>query len=221
MIWGFMLRGARFRELPFFFSFLFFSPSVLFSAENTASLDLVRGVARLSTAGVSSARSAGRGASVRVAELIETGTDSRVLLRFSDRTIADLSSGTALRIGQYSFDRGSNRRSANLALKKGTARFVLREERSGDSILRIETAQALIEVRADPADLLVEAYPRRTDLCVLSGSARVRNTSALVIGNSHVGENSCVAVAEKSPPTYPVPMPLPLRRKLVRDARQF
>ncbi len=216
-----MRRGVAFTPVPVFFSFLALFPSPVFSAETASSLALIRGTARVSTAGATSVRSARQGASVQAADLIETGIDSRVLLRFSDRTIVDLSSNTALRIGQYAFDHRSNRRSANLILKKGTARFVLRDVRSNDSVFRVETAQTLIEVQADLADLLVEASPHRTQLCVLSGSARVRNTSALVIGSSHVGENSCVTVDDKTPPTYPVPMLLPLRRKLVRDARQF
>lgn len=218
---GLMCRGGAFTPVPFVLFFLALYPAEVLSVETAASLSLVRGTAHLSTAGASSVRSVRQGAPVQAADLIETGPDARVLLHFSDRSVVDLSSGTALRIGQYSYDRRSNRRSANLALKRGTARFVLREERSNDSLFRIETSQALIQVQADLADLLVEASPRRTQLCVFSGSALVRNTSALVIGNSRVGENSCVTIGDKAPPTYPVPMSIPLRRKLVRDARQF
>jgi hypothetical protein len=216
-----MRRGGAFTTVPFVLFFLVLSPTAVHSVETAASLSLIRGTARLSTAGASSVRLVREGASVQAADLIETGGDSRLLLRFSDRSVVDLSSDTALRVGQYAFDRRSNRRSANLALKRGTARLVLRDERSSDSLFRIETPQALILVQAALADILVQASPRRTQLCVLSGSALVRNTAALVVGSSSVGENSCVAVGEKSPPTYPVPMSIPLRRKLVRDARQF
>ena len=160
-----------------------------------------------------------RGDPVQVGDLLETGKAGKIKLLFSDQSLVTIMPETAFRISHYLFDREAGRMSAVMTVKQGSVRFILYKDLKQGSTLTIETEQALI--RTSRADLIVTASGQQTELCNLSGSVSVKNSSNLVVGTVRAGENQSVVVLAKSPPSNPSVIPMSQRRKFTKDARQF
>jgi len=159
------------------------------------------------------------GDTIQVADLLKTGKNGRIRVLLSSAAIVSVMPGSALRISQYTFDRGRDRMSAVVSLKEGMARFILYKEMKGGSSLKIETDQALAQTSL--ADVVADLSGGTTALYTLAGSISVRNCSRLIVGTIRVGENQSVTIQTTSPPTSPSVIPLQQRRKFNKDARQF
>lgn len=203
---------------------LLFSASLLFAiegacGEHAGKISVATGDNVCRRPGVAGVRTLKSGDTVQVADLLEIGKNGRIQILLSDETVITAMPGSILRISQYSFERDKNRMAAVVSLKQGTARFILYRERKGGASLKIETGQALIQTSR--ADAVVAASGSQTELFVLAGSATVRNSSNLQVGNVRVGESQSVVVQSKTPPSTPSVIPLQQRRKFIKDARQF
>jgi hypothetical protein len=135
----------------------------------------------------------------RVGDILETGSSSAAQLTLSDETFLNLGPDSAVRVNQYSFNRSTMRRTARIRVLKGIVRFVLFRLRSPDSVFLVETEQANVLPQMI-ADVAVETHPADTVVAVLGGSARVKNASALVIGEVHVKMNQAASVLGAAPP---------------------
>ena len=203
---------------------LLFCASLLFATEgacgeHAGKISAAMGEIVCRRPGVAGVRTLKNGDTVQVADLLEVGKNGRMQILLSDETVIAAMPGSILRISQYSFERDKSRMSAVVSLKQGTARFILYRERKGGASLKIETEQALIQTSR--ADAVVVASGPETELFVLAGSASVRNSSNLLVGNVRAGENQSVIVKAKTPPSTPSVIPLQQRRKFIKDARQF
>lgn len=212
-------RRATAPVLSFLVAWLCFSPPAWSWGESVARVTRVRGEVLCSRPGMGGARRLTTGSPVQVADTLESGANSRLQLLLNDDSVISISPGAVVRISQFSFDRGNNRRSAVVTIIRGAVRFIVQGEHRDGSSFRIQAGQTLVQTAQ--ADLVVEAAGKQTVICVLSGSAGVRNSSNLVIGNVRVGENSCSLVGEKSPPTNPTPISAQQRGRYIRDARTF
>jgi hypothetical protein len=204
---------------------LLFSAVIMFSAVNAGAAEIsgtvvaVKGDVHCRRQGFAAVRTVRIGDAVQVADLLETGKTGKMQLLLSDETLITIMPESALRISQYSFDRDVNRMSLVASLKQGRARFVLYKERKGGASLKIETDQALIQTSR--ADIVVAASGQQTEIFTIAGSAGIRNSSNLVVGNVRVGENMSVVVHAAKPPTSPSVIPMQQRRRFIKDARQF
>lgn len=204
---------------------LLFGAAALLSATDAPCADVagkitsIRGENVCRRPGVAGVRTLKNGDAVQVADLLEVGKNGKIQLLLSDGMVITVMPGSILRISQYSFESDKSRMSAVMSLKQGMARFILYKELKGGSSLKIETGQALIQTSR--ADIVVAASEAQTELFTLAGSAGVRNSSNLLVGNVRVGENQSVVVPTKTPPSTPSVIPLQQRRKFTKDARQF
>lgn len=211
--------GAKSIPLFILIALLIFPHITWASGESTGTVTRVQGDVLCTRPGVAGFFKLKAGSVVQVADTLETGDDSRLQLLLSDDSVINMSAATVLRISQFSYDRGKNRRTAVVSIKKGTARFILHDERKDGSGFRIETGQALMQ--ASIADVVVEVAAQQTGIFTLSGNVGVRNSSKLVIGYVQVGENSSSIVREKTPPSATALIPPQQRRRYIRDGYQF
>lgn len=219
MVSNFIQGYAKCIPLFILITFLSFPSLVWSSGENTGQITIVKGEATCTRPGVAVARKLAAGSVIQVADTLETDSDSRLQLLLSDDSVINMSGGTVLRISQYSFDPAKSRRTAVVSIKKGTARFILHEQRKDNSRFRIETGQALIDVSI--ADMLVEVAGQQTKIVTFSGSVVARNNYKLAIGYARVGENSYSIVRDKTPPSIPVLISPQQRRRYIKDVDLF
>ena len=204
---------------------LLFCAALQFVATDALSADIagritsVIGDVECRSVGIAAVRTLKNGDPVHVADQLDTGKNGKIQVLLNDESLITIMSASSIRISQYHFERDKSRMSAVVALKQGSARFILFRERKKGSSLIIETDQAMIQTSR--ADLVVTASGQLTELFTLAGSVGVRNSSNLVVGNIRVGENQFVTVQAKTPPTNPTVIPLLQRRKFIKDARKF
>ena len=172
------------------------------------------GDAHLKRPGVDRTISAGIGLLFRVGDVIRTGSIGSCQLALTDESFITLGSSTAVRVNQYSFDEDRNRRTAVVQIIEGTARIVILRPRSAGSRFRVETEIAAI----DPdqlVDLVIMATPDNTTVKVLRRSLRVRNRSALYVGEYRIGENQKTTVLKSKAPCSPEALTREERRDLL------
>lgn len=220
-------RPARFlqnlqRTFPAFliFSILVFSGNGLVHAAPMGAVTALHGTLTLTRPGAGQARVVQKGDEVLVADEIRTGKGSVARLTFIDGSFVDLSPGSALRVNQYAFDAEENRRTARIRVLGGRARFVLYKARSSGSAFTVETDNALV-VPGTLADFGVAAGPSGTEVAVLARSVRVKNISALVVGETSLGVNRKTVVKEKTPPSSAVTLTPEERKSYLKDMRCF
>ncbi|MBI5204609.1 MAG: FecR domain-containing protein [Nitrospirae bacterium] len=197
----------------------------LFPADNLAAdtaagkLTVVQGTVTVKKPGVEKTVAVGEGDSVLVGDVLQTGKDSRAQMVFTDDSLLNLSSDTALRVNQYIYDPEKNRRKAIVKLLGGKTRFVIYRERSADSAFYIATDKA--SVTAGIADFAVIALPEETDVVVFGGGASVKNIFSLAVGEVYIWTNQMTAVKKKMPPSRPSGITSKQRKDYIRDVSGF
>lgn len=103
----------------------------LFPADNLAAdtaigkLTVVQGTVTVKKSGVEKAVAVGEGDSVSVGDVLQTGKNSGAQLVFTDDSLVNMSSDTAVRVNQYIYEPGKNRRKAIVKILGGKTRFVI------------------------------------------------------------------------------------------------
>jgi hypothetical protein len=215
------LQNAQ-RIFPAFliFSILAFFGSGTAHAGPMGVVTAIYGTATLTRPGIGRDRVVQRGDEVLVADDLRTGPDSGVRLTFLDGSFVDLSPGSALRVNQYAFDADENRRTARVGVLGGRARFVLYQALGNESAFYVETKDALV-LPEMIADFGVAAGPSGTEVAVLAQSVRVKNVSALVVGEISLGMNRKTEVKGKTPPSAPVTLTREERKSYLKDMPRF
>ncbi len=214
-------RVRRFFSSFLIFSIFAFSGSVPASAAAPiGKITALHGYVTIKRPGSDEAHAVKQGDGISVGDDLRTGSDSAVQVTFADESFVNLSSKSAMRVNQYAFDAGENRRTARVRILSGRARFVLYKVRSGDSVFFVETNNALA-VPAMLADFGVSAEAEGTEIAVLDQSVIVRNASSLVIGEVVLGPNQKTTVREKKPPSAPVVFGIGERKNYTKNMRHF
>lgn len=180
---------------------------------------VAHGGVNLKKPGNEAARDARPGDAVFVGDILETHGEGRTQLLLTDESVITLSSGTAVRVNQYSFDAATNRRTAEVRVFKGKIRIVLYKERNNESSFNIVTDHALLS--AADADFVVIVSEGETSLVVLYGGATVVNSSKFTVGAVSLGQNQLTVVRGKNPPSVPSVITEEQRRAYIRDANRF
>lgn len=197
----------------------------LFPADNLAAdtvvgkITVVQGTVTVKKPGVEKVIAVGEGDSVLVGDVLQTGKDSRVQLAFTDDSLLNLSSDTALRVNQYIYDPEKNRRKAIVKILAGKTRFVIYRERSAESAFYIETDKA--SIAAGIADFAVITLPEETDVVVFGGGASVKNIFSLAVGEVYIWTNQMTAVKKKMPPSRPSVITSKQRKDYIKDVSGF
>ena len=178
---------------------------------------VVAGRVAVTKIGADAPRLAAVGDTIAVGDLLETGADARAQALLADQTVVNLSSGTSLRLLQYSWDAANNRRTAVVKLLAGKARFIVPAHK--DSRFNVESAQAALATGA--GDFVALAAPQETVVAVLEGSVRVKNVSTFLVEKVDVRANQTSAVKDKTAPSYPSALPPAERKAYRRDAQRF
>jgi len=137
-----------------------------------------------------------------VGDVVLAGADSSAQITFPDEAFVTLAPNSSLRVNQYTYDPGQQRRTVVVKVLSGQARFLAYKPLSEDSSLRVETGQALILTNII-ADFVVSVSRRETEVAVLDKGVSVRNASPVVVGELGLGVNQRAVVKEKSPPAQP------------------
>ncbi len=180
----------------------------------------MRGHALIKRPGVEKAYSAQKGETVAAGDDIRTEENSMVQITFTDEAFVNLSSDSAMRVDQYSFDIEQNRRTARLNLLKGRARFILYEPRSPDSAFYVKTNIALVTATTI-ADFGLTVEPHQTEVSALDHAVGVNNIWPLAVGNVWLSANQKTVVKEKTAPSKPVALMLEERRSYMKDVRRL
>jgi ferric-dicitrate binding protein FerR (iron transport regulator) len=199
-------------------SLAFLPDDALSAGEAAGKLALVYGSVAIQKTGVDKVLPARAGDTLFVGDLLKTTTDSGARAVLADDSSVTLSSGTAVRINQYSFEAGTKRRTAVVKVLNGRARFVVKQQHK-DSLFKVETEHALIA--AGTADFAIVASPGETAVNVLDGYLSVRNISYLTVGEVDLGPNQSSVVKSKVQPSRPAVITFEERRKFIRDAKHF
>jgi len=174
----------------------------------------LRAAVHVKRPGQATAKRADRGTPIRAGDIIQTGKNGFCQVAFTDESFAVLGSSTAIRINQYSFDAGRNRRTAVMQLVEGRARIVLFHQRSKESRFRVETKTAAV----DPdllSDFIVIAGDGETEIISLRNELRVRNQSSLYVGEYRLRENQRTKVKQHLPPDKPDSISRDRRQRLL------
>lgn len=195
----------------------------LFPTDNPAAdtavgkLTVVQGTVTVKKAGVEKAIAAGEGDSISVGDVLQTGKNSGAQLVFTDDSLLNLSSDTALRVNQYIYEPEKNRRKAIVKILGGKTRFVIYRERSGESAFYIATDKAAIT--AGIADFVVTVLPSETEVAVLENSVSIKNASYLIVGEIRMGINQKTSVKKGTPPSRPSVITPQERREYIKNVR--
>ena len=179
---------------------------------------MVQGRVMITKVGAADPRFARQGDAVAVGDLFETGKDARAQALLTDGTVVNLSTGTAARILQYSFDPASTRRTAVVKLAGGKARFIVPARKN--SRFTVESVQAAATATA-AADFVALVAPDATTVTALDGTVKVKNISDLVVGDVDLWSNQTTVVGARTAPAHPAPIVPQQRREYRRDARDF
>lgn len=199
--------------------FLFLSADALSAERAVGRLVFAQGGVSLKKPGNEAARDVRPGDVVFVGDILATRGEGRAQLLLTDESVMTLSSGTAMRVNQYSFDVATNRRTAEVRVFKGKIRVVLYRERNNESSFRVVTDQALLGTAA--ADFVTIVSEGETSLVVLYGGAAVVNRSEFTVGTVSLGQNQLTVVRGKNPPSVPSVITEEQRRAYIRDANHF
>ena len=199
--------------------FLFLSPDASSAERAVGRLVVAHGGVTLEKPGNEAARDARPGDVVFVGDILETRGEGHAQLLLTDESVMTLSSGTAMRVNQYSFDAATNRRTAEVRVFKGKIRIVLYIERNNESSFKVVTDHALIS--PSDSDFVVIVSEGETSLVVLYGGATVVNSSKFTVGTVNLGQNQLTVVRGKNPPSVPSVITEEQRRAYIRDAKLF
>ncbi len=141
----------------------------------------------------------------------------RAQLVFTDDSLLNLSSDTALRVNQYIYEPEKNRRKAIVKILGGKTRFVIYRERSAESAFYIATDKAAIT--ANIADFVVTVLPSETEVAVLENSVSITNASYLTVGEIRLGINQKTSVKKGTPPSSPSVITPEQRREYIKSVR--
>jgi hypothetical protein len=205
--------------LAVLFAVLWSTSACMAGQQSVGTVTSVHGTVTIKRPGQEEPARLAKGNTLMVGDVVQAGAGSGGQVTLTDESFLNIGAGASLRISQYSFDEKSNRRTAVVRVLVGRVRCVVYVVRSPGSAFRVETDTASIFVD-DLADLVVEAVPDRTDVSVLEHTVRVRNASALIVGEARLGINQKVAVYVKRPPSVPgVVTPAERRRYLLELSR--
>ncbi len=199
--------------------FLFLSSDASAAEREVGRVVVAQGGVDLKKPGSEAARGARPGDRVFVGDILETGREGRAQLMLTDESVMTLSSGSAMRVNQYAFDAGTNRRTAEVRVFRGKVRIVLYKERNRESSFKVVTDQALLSSSA--ADFVAIVSERETSFVVLYGWASVVNSSKFTVGTVSLGQNQVTVVRGKEPPSVPSVITEEQRRTYSRDANHF
>jgi len=157
------------------------------------------------------------GDTVAVGDLLQTAGDGRAQALLADGTVVNLSTGTSVRILQYSFTPESGRRTAVVKIIDGKVRFIVPAYRY--SRFTVESAQATVAAGAADFVALVEA--EATTVAALDGTLKVKNISNLIVSDTDLWSNQTTVVRSKTAPSHPAPIAPQQRKEFRRDARDF
>ena len=188
------------------------------AGDAVARISAVKGDVKRKTPGDEKGVSCRAGETISVGDLLSTGPGSGVQLVMTDDSVIDLSSSTRLRVNQYSFDSSKERRTANIKVLEGMARFIVYKELR-ESRFMVETEAA--QTSFSSSDLVVRTALDSTTIAVLHGSAVVRNALKFIIGDVNLSDNQVTVVKSKTPPSQPSIITAQQRRILLKDAKNF
>lgn len=166
-------------------------------------LTRVQGTVSLKRPGNAQVCAVTQGDSVFVGDELRTEENSGAQMTFMDGCFVNLFDAASLRVNQYSFDGHAGRRTARVRVGRGKARFVLYKRQSSDSAFFIETETASVAANM-LGDFGIYAGPSETEVAALDKSVRVKNLSALAVGEVSVGMNQKTVVKANSAPEQPV-----------------
>lgn len=135
-----------------------------------------------------------------------------------DDSVIQIFPGTTLQLNHFGLSADTGRRTANIKIIRGRARFILTRRMGNDSWFVVETDQATI--RPDIADFFVRAFPDRTEIVNLGRSIGVKNSARLVVGQIHLGPCQKTVVKTGQPPAYPEAV-LPEHRRAYQNDADF
>ena len=199
---------------------LFFLQVECFAADSpVGKLTFVQGVVTIKKDGIENKIIARVGDSISSGNVLETRKNSRAQVVLTDDSVINLSSGAALRVNQYAFEKKNDRRTAIIKVLEGKARFIVYKQRSKESSFKVETSHALIS--AGTGDFIAEVSDKETEVAVLDGGVSVSNSFYLTVGKVWIGANQKIVVKEKTPPSGASVITSQQRRTYSKDANQF
>lgn len=199
--------------IPFVF---LFSEGV--SGQPAGIITRVQGTVTVKRPGSEQASAVAQGDAVSAGDELRTGETSGAQMTFLDGCFVNLFPESSMRVNQYSFDINAGRRTARVRIIGGKARFVLYKIQSNDSVFLIATNTA--SVAADTlGDFGISAGRSETEVAALDRSVRVKNASALTVGEVSLGANQKTVVRGGSAPLRPVTLTDPERAGYRKDIR--
>lgn len=189
------------------------------AAVAAGNFSIVRGGVTIDRPGPDKVTDVRPGTELLVGDVITIGEGADAQLVLPDSAFVNLAPGSALRVNQYSFDPGSERRMIFVRLMRGKVRFVVYNRMSRDSSVIVETDSAVVRA-SGTVDFVMNVTPEVTEALTLSGTVRVNNSSEFVIGAVSLGENRMTSVKAKAPPSDPVIMTGRRRKEYIRQVRQ-
>ncbi|MBI5885676.1 MAG: FecR domain-containing protein [Deltaproteobacteria bacterium] len=182
-------------------------------------MSIVKGGVTIERPGTGKVTDVKPGAELLVGDVITIGEGADAQLVLPDSAFVNLAPGASLRVNQYSFDPGSEKRMVFVRLMRGKARFVVYNRMSHDSAVIVETDSARVTA-SGTVDFVMNVMADATETLALSGFVRVNNSSDFVVGTVSLGENLMTIVKAKTPPSGPVAMNRRQRKEYIRRVRQ-
>lgn len=186
------------------------------SSEAVATVSSVNGTVTVKKPGREKAVPASRGEDIAVGDTITVGRDSTARLTFSDGSFANILGPSSMRINQYTLEPDTNRRTAQIRVMQGRARFVLSPDPGRGSRFIVDAGTAEITPGL-ACDFGVQVRDAETEVAALSSSVVVKNVEQFVVGQVALGMNQKATVAANRPPTQPDTLRPEERKAYTRD----
>lgn len=194
--------------------FIFFE-GVLDADGSAAKITRVQGRVTIKRTGTESITTLKTGDGVSAGDLLDCAKNSRAQLVFTDDSVVIVWPEASLRVNQYSYSPGINRRSAIIKVLSGQARFVVYKPRM-DSRFVVETEHVSLNISRH--DVILMVSPTQTEVANIGNALDVRNISPLAVGTIRLDTNQKTIVKAKTPPFQPAIVTSEQRRKYIRDA---
>jgi hypothetical protein len=140
----------------------------------------LRGTAMVVHQGQTAPESLSLGASVFQQDMIRTGAESKVKVRFNDETVSVLGAKGTLKITEFVYDPEQEERSSVLTVSAGILRTVVNLF-VPDSKFEVHSATAVASMRA--TEWVAETFPGTTHLVVMRGAVAVTSTDPTIAGS--------------------------------------
>lgn len=176
-------------------------PSALQASERVSVgvIDALKGDAQIIRAGAETMETAQINAPVYRHDIIQTGANSKIRLKFADESLVSIGANGTLKISKYVYSAERNERSSFFTIPEGIFRVVV-SKFMPNSQFEVQTATAVSAVRG--TDWMGLASPSSTAIFVSRGAVLVKSGNQNINGEVILtqGEGTAVALDEPLAP---------------------